>query len=155
MQYFWTLRAEWTADRWRLPFGAFTHDGEPIGVQQVEATTFVALRTLRSGTWVGLARQQAGFGTEMREAVLELCFRHLGARFADAGTNETNVGAQRMLQRLGYRWNGVGLTANGDAAVATPVVNYRLDADTWLATPRPHIAIDGLAHALDLFGVAR
>ena len=154
MQYFWALRAEWGVSRWRLPFGAFTHDGEAIGVQQVEATDFLALRTLRSGTWVGLAHQRHRFGTEMREAVLELCFQRLGARFADAGTNETNLAARRMLERLGYRWNGVGLTAGRPEVAPTPIVNYRLDAETWLATPRPHVELDGVDDALGCFGLA-
>ena len=154
LQYFWALRGEWSIHRWRLPFGAFTHAGEPIGVQQIQATNFLALRTLRSGTWVGLARQRSGFGTEMREAVLELCFRTLGAQFADAGTNETNAGARGMLERLGYRWNGEGMTANGATSMPTPIVNYRLDAATWLTTPRAHIAIHGIDRALGLFGIA-
>ena len=151
LQYFWAQRAEWGRDRWRLPFGAFTAAGEPVGVQQIEATAFPVRRTIRSGTWVGLALQRNGYGTEMREAVLELAFRHLGAQWAEAGTNETNVGAQRMLERLGYRWNGLGVTEGGPGGAAQEVVNYRLTAADWLAVPRPHVRIERAPGDLDPF----
>ena len=151
LQYFWGQRAEWSPGRWRLPFGAFTHAGEPVGVQQIEAAGFPVRRTIRSGTWVGLAQQRKGYGTEMREGVLDLAFRHLGAQWAEAGTNETNIAARLMLEKLGYVWNGLGVTIGGETGTATPVVNYRIGAAAWLEHERPHIRVERAPGDLDLF----
>lgn len=154
LQYFWGIRAEWGGERWRLPFGAFTADGEPVGIQQIEATGFAVRRTVRSGTWVGLALQRNGYGTEMREAVLDLAFRHLGALWAEAGTNETNAGARRMLERLGYGWNGLGVTGGGPGGTRQPVVNFRLSAEDWLLVERPHLHVERVPGDLEPFAAA-
>jgi RimJ/RimL family protein N-acetyltransferase len=151
-QYFWTLRAEWRPERWRLPLGAFTHEGEPVGVQQIGSQHFPVRRTIRSATWVGLALQDRGYGTEMRAGALALAFDVLGARYAEAGTNADNLAAQGMLRRLGYVDNGAGLELADGSLEPVPTRYFRLDAPAWAAHRPDGIEVDDVP--LALFGLA-
>lgn len=147
-QYFWTLRAEWRPERWRLPLGAFTYDGEPVGVQQIGSEHFPVRRTIRSATWVGVALQDRGYGTEMRAGALALAFDVLGARYAEAGTNADNHAAQGMLRRLGYVDNGAGTELADGSPEPVPTRYFRLDADAWAAHRPDGIEVDDVPRAL-------
>ena len=68
-------------------------DGEPIGMQDLAAEHFRAVRSVESGSWLGRAHQGRGLGREMREAMLHLAFEGLGAR----GGAERRLRGQRRV----------------------------------------------------------
>lgn len=142
--------AEWTPERWALNLVAF-HDGAPAGSQGLRGTQFAAHRTVDTGSWLGVASQGRGLGTEMRAAVLELAFTRLAARTAQSGWLESG-GAQSasVSARLGYREVGTHL----ERPRGEPVNHHDLvlDSEGWICP----IAVEvvSVEPCLPLFGAA-
>ena len=141
--------AEWTPERWILPFGVFA-DGELVGHQSVEAERFLLRRSFTTGSWLGLAHQGRGYGTEMRVAVLELAFRGLGALRAETSAYEDNAASLGVTRKVGYRPDGwTWQTVRGERRRN---LRFALDAQDW--APRSEVLIEGLGpEALDQFGL--
>ena len=142
--------AAWTPEEWRLNLLAF-HDGSPVGSQALRATGFSVDRTVDTGSWLGVASQGRGLGTEMRVAVLELAFDCLGARAARSGWLEGGAAQSAGVSaRLGYREIGTHL----ERPRGQPVAHHDLvlDAAEW-ACPIT-VEIVGAEPCLPLFGAA-
>jgi RimJ/RimL family protein N-acetyltransferase len=105
VQFYWGQRARFAPESWALNF-LVRHEGRVLGVQAVEARDFGILRTVDTGSWLGLPHQGRGFGSEMRAAVLQFAFDHLGAVEATSGAFADNPASLRVSERLGYRRNG-------------------------------------------------
>jgi RimJ/RimL family protein N-acetyltransferase len=105
LQFFWSQRAALKPEAWNLHF-LVRHQGRVLGVQSVAGRDFGVLRTVDTGSWLGLAHQGHGFGTEMRAAVLQFVFDHLGAVEATSGAFADNPASLRVSEKLGYRRNG-------------------------------------------------
>lgn len=87
---------------WRLPF-AVCVEGAVIGMQDLAATRWGERRVAETGSWLGRDYQGAGFGTEMRAAVLHLAMGHLGAERVESTAFDDNVASVSVSRRLGYR----------------------------------------------------
>jgi RimJ/RimL family protein N-acetyltransferase len=87
---------------------------------------FAVTREVTSGSWLGMAYQGQGFGTEMRAAVLLLAFDHLGALSACSGAFADNPASLRVSEKLGYRRDGVNIHARRGERV----VEIRLELAT-------------------------
>lgn len=73
--------ADWSVQDWALGL-AVLHEGRVVGRQDLTARDFAVTGQVSTGSWLGLAHQGRGIGTEMRAAVLHLAFAGLGARTA-------------------------------------------------------------------------
>jgi RimJ/RimL family protein N-acetyltransferase len=109
-QFVWRRRAELRPESWSVPFVVLA-DGHPIGVQDLEAEDFAVLRTVATSSWLTRSAQGQGFGTEMRAAVLQFAFDHLGATHADSGAFAWNTPSLEVSRKLGYRPNGVAFAS--------------------------------------------
>lgn len=144
-----SLRAGWRPDDWKLELAVFA-DGELIGVQGIHAQDFQAKRSVTTGSWLGIAFQSRGFGTEMRLAVLSLAFDGLGAAEARTAAMADNIASQRVSQKLGYRLAGE----------QWPVIRgrpkreftYRLTRAAFAKQNLPHAQITGLDECRELLG---
>jgi len=88
----------------------------------------------------------------MRTAVLGLAFDHLGAMAAVTSARTDNAASLGVSRHLGYRDNGVSLSASGAGPVQ--LVHMRLTADDWQATAgRRQVTVRGLAACLPWFGI--
>ncbi|MFC4944785.1 GNAT family N-acetyltransferase [Pseudonocardia sp. GCM10023141] len=105
LQYFWSRRAALAPEDWGVHF-LVRFEGRVIGMQELMAKDFAVTREVGSGSWLGLAHQRRGFGTEMRAAVLQLAFDHLGARRARSDAFADNPASLAVSRRLGYRPDG-------------------------------------------------
>jgi RimJ/RimL family protein N-acetyltransferase len=147
-QWWWRQRAEWSADKWNFT-GAVFVDGQPVGVQDMNAERFAVLRSVQTGSWLGRVHQGQGLGKEMRQAILHLAFAGLGAEEAHSGAffdNEPSLGTSRSV---GYQPNGESLALRRDAAAR--IVNLRIDRAAWEQRRRDDIEIIGLEGCLDMF----
>ena len=63
-------------------------------------------REVDTASWLGLEHQGAGIGTEMRQAVVQWSFDHLGATRARSGAFLDNAASLRVSEKLGYRYDG-------------------------------------------------
>lgn len=144
--------AGWSVESWRLVLAAYS-DGRCVGSQDLQATDFPTLRTVTTGSWLGLPHQGHGLGREMRAAVLQLAFEGLGAQRAATEAFEDNVASLRVTESLGYHRNGSEVVRRRDGRAT--VLRYVLERDDWEPRRRDDIALDGLsAEALDMFGLS-
>jgi RimJ/RimL family protein N-acetyltransferase len=84
-------------------------DGEVVGVQDINAEHFATLRSVHTGSWLGLAHQGQGLGKEMRQAILHLAFAGLGALEAHSGAFFDNEASLATSRSVGYQPNGEAL----------------------------------------------
>jgi RimJ/RimL family protein N-acetyltransferase len=143
--------ADWSPERWHLQFAVY-EDGACVGTQAVDAEHFPVLRTVSTGSFLGLAHQRRGLGREMRAAVLHLAFEGLGARRAETEAFEDNVASRRVTELLGYRPNGDRwVLRRGQPARCE---RYVLDRPAWERDRRDDIEVQGLGpEALAMFGL--
>jgi RimJ/RimL family protein N-acetyltransferase len=147
-QWWWRQRAEWSADKWNFT-GAVFVDGEVVGVQDMIAERFGTVRSVLTGSWLGLAHQGQGLGKEMRQAILHLAFDGLGAQEAHSGAFFDNAPSLGTSRSVGYQMNGEALGVR--RGVAARMVNLRLDRAAWEERRRDDIEIIGLDACLDMF----
>lgn len=102
VQHFWRGRAQLTAVDWSVNF-LVRHDGRVIGIQELSGKDFAITREVSTGSWLSIAHQRQGYGSEMRAAVLLLAFDHLNATIARSGAFADNAASLRLSEKLGYR----------------------------------------------------
>ncbi|MDQ6747856.1 MAG: GNAT family N-acetyltransferase [Candidatus Dormibacteraeota bacterium] len=149
LQWWWSQRAAWTREAWTFTGGVFV-DGVVVGVQDLGAHSFPALRSVFTGSWLGRAHQGRGLGREMRAAALHLAFAGLGAREARSGAWHDNLASQGVSRALGYVENGTELRLR--RGVPEQQLRFLLSRDAWSAHRRDDIELLGLESCLELFG---
>lgn len=150
LQFHWRLRAAFTPDDFDLPFLVVV-DGAVAGSQSIHAHDFRLLRGVGSGSWLGRRWQGQGLGREMRAAMLEFAFSHLGASHATSAARLTNARSIAVSTGLGYRVNGqtVGRFGTGEA---DEQYLFRLDREEWLTRrDRPEIEVTGWDACASMF----
>jgi RimJ/RimL family protein N-acetyltransferase len=148
MQWGWRHRATWSPSDWSFG-GAVFVDGDVVGVQSLMAADFAALRSVKTGSWLGVAHQGKGIGKEMRTAMLHFAFEALGALEAHSGgfvDNESSLGVSRAL---GYEEKGRRTVSR--RGIPTEMIELRLDRSRWRETPHPDVEIHGLEECMDFF----
>ncbi len=105
LRYWWTSRGALVPTDWALPF-VVRMSGTVLGVQDLMAKDFAVTRTVHTGSYLGLAHQGRGIGTEMRAAVLDFAFDHLKADRADSSAFTDNPASLRVSEKLGYQFDG-------------------------------------------------
>ncbi|MGW0856287.1 GNAT family N-acetyltransferase [Streptomyces sp. NPDC002690] len=142
--------ANWSVDDWCLSL-AVLHDGEVVGRQDLMAKSFAVTREAETGSWLGLAHQGQGFGTEMRAAVLHLAFEGLGAEYAVSAAMTDNPASLGVSRRLGYLPDG--LTVAAVRGNSTTLQRLRLDRARWEEHRRVEVSVQGLDACRGDFGV--
>ncbi|WP_193611534.1 GNAT family N-acetyltransferase [Nocardioides lijunqiniae] len=150
LQGHWDELASWTPEEWHLGLGVFLHTGPALGVATLRARDFVVTREVSTSSWLGLAHQGLGYGTEARAALLTLAFDHLGATDATTEVFPDNHASQGVSRRLGYQSDGISRDRRGDEVLVSD--RLRLTADRWAAsTPYVAVEVTGLAEAAAMF----
>jgi RimJ/RimL family protein N-acetyltransferase len=149
LQWWWQQRAGWTPERWNFA-GAVFVDGRPVGVQDLVAENFAKLRTVVTGSWLGLRHQGRGIGKEMRAAILHLAFAGLGAVEAQSLAWHDNASSIRVSEALGYVVNGEQFKMRRDSADLARM--FRLTRENWERLRRDDIELVGLEPCLEQFG---
>lgn len=105
VQFHWSQRSALKPAKWTVNF-LIRLDGTVIGVQAVGATDFAVTRAVGSGSWLGRRYQGFGYGVEMRAAMLQFVFDHLGAVEARSGAFTDNAASLAVSRKLGYIHDG-------------------------------------------------
>ncbi len=150
LQHQWRCRAELSPESWTVNF-LVRVDGAVVGTQGLKARSFAVLREVSTGSWLGLAHQGRGYGTEMRAAVLAFAFDHLSARTARSAAFADNVLSHAVSRRLGYRTDGTEPVVR--EGVATTDVRLLLDPESFVR-PAWTLAAEGVEPCLGLLGAA-
>lgn len=148
MQWGWRHRATWSPNNWSFG-GAVFVDGEVVGVQSLMAVDFAALRSVKTGSWLGLAFQGKGIGKEMRTAILHFAFESLGAIEALSGGFPDNKSSLGVSRALGYERSGQRTVSR--RGIPTEIIELRLAQSKWRQTPHPNVEVQGLELCRDFF----
>ncbi|MCX5312985.1 GNAT family N-acetyltransferase [Streptomyces sp. NBC_00154] len=141
--------ANWSVRNWVLSL-AVLHEGKVVGRQDLGATDFAVTGEVNTGSWLGLAYQGQGIGTEMRAAVLHLAFAGLGARTATSSAMLDNPRSLGVSRRLGYLPDGLEVAALRGAPVT--LQRLRIDRDRWAEYRTVDVRIEGLDECRRDFG---
>lgn len=148
LKFGWRMRAEWSPDSWSYN-PVVVVDGTVVGTQGMHATDFAKLRSVGTGSWIGLEFQGRGIGREMRAAIVHLAFAGLGAVEALSGYWHDNEPSRRVSEGLGYELNGEDRKLRRDEPDRQ--VNVRLLREVWEQRRRDDIEIVGLDACIDWF----
>lgn len=144
----WARLGGWSVTDWELGLGAF-RDGEPIGMVALRARDFPVVREVATWSWLGLAHQGRGFGTEARIGLLTLAFAHLGAVAARTEVFQDNHASQAVSRKLGYEPDGISRDARGAEALVSD--RLRLTRDRWDEQRHPAARVTGTAACRPMF----
>jgi RimJ/RimL family protein N-acetyltransferase len=148
MRWGWRHRATWSPNDWSFG-GAVFVNGQVVGVQSLMAVDFAALRSIKSGSWLGLAHHGKGIGKEMRSAMLQFAFETLGAEEALSGgfyDNESSLGVSRAL---GYEESGRRTISR--RGIPTEMIDLRIDRFKWRNGTHPEVEIQGFEECRNFF----
>lgn len=113
LQHVWKNLAQLTPKNWTVSLGVWINDPDEtsgellVGVQTMRAQNFSTLRTISSGSWLGIRYQGYGVGKLARAGMLGLAFIELGAQFARTSWAIDNVASNKVSTALGYVPNGI------------------------------------------------
>ncbi|MFJ1543654.1 GNAT family N-acetyltransferase [Streptomyces sp. NPDC088246] len=141
--------ANWSVRDWALSL-AVLHEGQVVGRQDVMAKDFAITGEVSTGSWLGLAHQGQGIGTEMRAAALHLAFAGLGARTAVSAAMTDNPRSLGVSRRLGYLPDGMEVA--GVRGVPVTLQRLRLDRARWEECRDVDVTVEGLDGCREEFG---
>ncbi len=150
-QWHWRARAEWSPEQWRLSFVVIQQE-RVVGTQDLQAQDFSLLRTVETGSWLGIDYQGKGIGKEMRSAVLHLAFAGFDAQVARSSAFFDNEASLRVSRALDYVADGEELIAR--RGEATRQLRLRLDRVVWERERRNDIVVEGLEPCLPFVGAS-
>ncbi len=146
----WSRLSSWTPENWQLGLGVFLHTGQPLGIATLRARDFRVNREVTTSSWLGLAHQSQGYGTETRTALLTLAFDHLGATDATTEVFRDNHKSQGVSRKLGYLPDGISRDRRGDEVLVSD--RLRLTADRWAASTHDiAVQVSGIDEAFCMF----
>lgn len=151
LQFHWRNRAELCPTRWSVPFAVLV-DGQVVGQTDLSATEFPTLREFSTGSWLGLAHQGRGVGTEMRLATLTFGFDGLDAVCARTSAWHDNPASLGVTRKLGYERDGTARQLRRGRPELQ--LRFAMSHDRFAAIRRADVAIDGLDRARDLLGLS-
>jgi RimJ/RimL family protein N-acetyltransferase len=151
-QSYWLAYGTWRPQAWRLSFVVRSPAGEILGVQELEGSDFLTLRTVDSSSFLVTGARGRGFGKQMRTAVLALAFGPLEAEAAITSAWHDNHASLGVSRALGYQPNGEMLHAHpGRVDVLRHMRLLRAD---WLASGLgDRVGITGFDACRPLFGL--
>lgn len=137
---------EWNKDNWHIPFAVF-YEGKAIGLVTMFSHDFPIARGFGCSYWIGLAYQGKGLGTEAFQTVLSFGFDGLNAREAYAGAYSDNTASLKLMEKLGFIFNGEYWVARQGQAVKDK--RMRLPREQWKKPE--NVTIEGFESCKDLF----
>ena len=153
-QGYWKYFGTWRPEAWRLNF-VVRHDGELIGVQELEGNDFLSLRTVDTSSYLVAAARGRGLGKRMRAAVLALAFGPLAAEAAITSAWHDNHASLGVSRALGYQPNGESRMEREGGGGVDVLTHLLLKRDAWLASGLgDDVGIEGFDACRPLFGLS-
>lgn len=126
-------------------------DGSVVGASGLSADDFAVLRSFETGSWLGLAHQGAGLGTELRAATLHLGFAGFGAHVATTAAFDDNPASLGVTNRLGYEPTGTRRVVRRGAPAT--IRDFRMSREHWESIRRDDITLHGIDAVVDLLEI--
>jgi RimJ/RimL family protein N-acetyltransferase len=141
-QSYWRALGTWSPRQWALPF-TVRRGGEVIGMQWLEGHDPGDGCVVDSSSWLVRQARGAGWGVQMRAAVISFAFGSLGARAAVSSAvldNEASLGVSRAL---GYEASHRSMLEHSGEVLQ----HLRLERAAW---PPARVGTDVAVHGVDL-----
>ena len=90
-------------------FGIFAAAGDLVGGISLRNVVRAAWQNATLGYWIAEAYNGKGYATEAVKLATRFAFDHAHLHRVQAGTLLHNIGSQRVLEKAGYRFEGVSL----------------------------------------------
>ncbi|MCL2793776.1 MAG: GNAT family N-acetyltransferase [Microbacteriaceae bacterium] len=116
-------------------------DGVVVGSQGASGADWSTLRTVETGSWLGLEHQGRGIGTRMRVLMLHLLFDVLGADEVTSGAFADNAPSNAVSRKVGYEPSGTKRVAREGAPAE--VNEFRMRRSRWLEVRDRDLALLG------------
>jgi RimJ/RimL family protein N-acetyltransferase len=149
-QHWWRCRTETTPERWVINFAVFVDD-VAVGAGSLGANEFPILRSVETGSWLGLQHHGQGIGKEFRSALLHLAFDGFGAEEATTSAFSDNRSSMGVTRSLGY--SAAGSRRVVRRGVPAELHSFRMPRPHWHTIRRDDIVLHGAAAAADLLGI--
>ena len=147
MAYQWSIRSRVApTGPMTLEFAVLV-DGVVVGSQGAGGTDWAVVKTVETGSWLGLEYHGRGIGTRMRALMLELLFEGLGADEVTSGAFADNAASNAVSVKTGYQPDGVDRKAREGAPVM--VNRYRMPRARWLDVREYNAALLGAPARLE------
>ncbi|MEU1369544.1 GNAT family N-acetyltransferase [Streptomyces sp. NPDC005803] len=141
--------ADWSSRNWSLSL-VVLYGGRVVGRQDLMAKDFAVTGEVSTGSWLGLAHQGRGIGTEMRAAALHLAFAGLGAGTAVSSAMTDNSRSLGVSRRLGYLPDGLTVAPLRGGRVT--LQRLRLERARWEEHRSVDVTVEGLDGCRAMFG---
>ncbi len=149
LQYHWGCRARWSKASWDLQLVVIV-EGNIVGSQGISAVNFNTLRTVETGSWLGLEHQGQGIGKAMRAAVVDFAFEYLGAERIVSSAYRDNPSSQHVSLATGYENNGITTVLRRGKPAEQQ--RFLLTKQRWEATTlRTPMTVDGFENCREMF----
>ena len=132
-QSYWKHYGSWRPEAWRLNF-VVRHEGQLIGVQELEGNDFLTLRTVDTSSYLVASARGRGLGKRMRAAVLALAFGPLEAEAAITSAWHDNHASLGVSRALGYQPNGESRMAREGGSGVDVLTHLLLKREAWLTS---------------------
>lgn len=143
----WGALGRWSVDHWALGLAMFV-DGSIVGEVTLRARDFPVTREVATSSWLGVAHQGRGLGTEARLGVLTLAFDHLNAAYAVSEAFLDNHASLGVSRKLGYQPDGISRDVRDGEVVVSQ--RLRLTRQRWEQVDRSPVSVTGVPH--EFFG---
>ena len=150
MRFYWRTRASVRPEAWTLQFAVLV-DGRVVGMCDLGAENFAALRQFTTGSWLGREFQGQGLGKEFRTAALTLGLDGLDAEFALTGMWHDNLASRGVTESLGYEFEGRRRMLRRGAP--DEMLGYRMGRAHWATIRRDDITLHGLEAAREFLAI--
>ena len=151
VRFYWRTRASVQPESWNLQFAVVVED-EVVGMCDLMAEHFSALRQFTTGSWLGREFQGKGLGKEFRMAALTLGFDGLGAEYALTAMWHDNAASRGVTESLGYEFEGRRRALR--RGVADDMLAYRMDRTHWQSIRRNDITVHGVDRAREFLAIS-
>ena len=141
MRYYWRSRAETTADHWDLHFAVLV-GGVVVGMCSIAADRFPVLRSVETGSWIGLAYQGRGIGREVRRAALHVIFSGLDADTATTRAWHDNVASLAVTRSLPYVQTGTSVQLRRGSP--DRMLHFAMSRADWRRVARDDVEVVGI-----------
>lgn len=148
--HYWSGRAEMTPERWRLTC-VVRHDDEVVGCQDLFTQfDYRKVRSVETGSWLGLRFHGRGIGTLMRQTMCAFAFDHLGAEEITSAAFVDNPASNAVSRKVGYRDQGATRQPRGEGWAG---LNHFTLAPADLVRPPYPVDVSGAAELRRFLGL--
>jgi len=122
---------KWRIEQTYVSLGIFLHTGEIIGDIALQEIDKLSRCCTIGMAMAKIEHRNRGYGQQAMRLIIDYAFNNMGLERVAADTWETNISAQKMLERLGFTLEGRARKAVYFGRQRLDMMMYGLLAEEW------------------------